>query len=185
MTFVLLLCLAAIPTKAESANPQQKPNIILVMPDDLGYGDYACLGNPVMRTPSVDAFKKESLLLTQFHVSPTCSPTRSALMSGRHEFKNGVTHTIHERDCRIIPAPGSGGWGTGGDQSPPVQLYNLANDLGETKNLAAAMSEKVTEMKTLLKKLITDGRSTPGAPQQNDVEVVRYPLASGTKKTNR
>jgi arylsulfatase len=74
------------------------PNIILVMPDDVGYGDYACLGSPIMQTPAVDAFKKESLLLTQFHVSPTCSPTRSALMSGRHEFKNGVTHTIFERE---------------------------------------------------------------------------------------
>ncbi len=78
--------------------PQTKPNIILVMPDDLGYGDYACLGNPITHTPSVDAFKKQSLLFTQFHVSPTCAPTRSALMSGRHEFKNGVTHTIMERE---------------------------------------------------------------------------------------
>jgi autotransporter-associated beta strand protein len=77
---------------------QSKPNIILVMPDDVGYGDYACLGNPIMRTPSVDAFKKEGLLFTQFHVSPFCSPTRAALMSGRHEFKNGVTHTIRERE---------------------------------------------------------------------------------------
>ena len=68
------------------------------MPDDVGYGDYACLGNPIMRTPVVDAFKKESLLLTQFHLSPTCAPTRAALMSGRHEFKNGVTHTIYERE---------------------------------------------------------------------------------------
>lgn len=76
----------------------EKPNIILVMPDDVGYGDYACLGNPIMRTPGVDAFKKQSLLFTQFHVSPTCSPCRSALMSGRHEFKNGVTHTILERE---------------------------------------------------------------------------------------
>ena len=49
-----------------------KPNIILVMPDDVGYGDYACLGNPIMRTPSVDTFKKQSLLFKQFHVSPTC-----------------------------------------------------------------------------------------------------------------
>lgn len=74
------------------------PNIIIVMPDDAGYGDYACLGNPVMRTPTVDAFKEQSLLLTQFHVSPTCAPSRAALMSGRHEFKNGVTHTILERE---------------------------------------------------------------------------------------
>lgn len=76
----------------------KRPNIILVMPDDTGYGDYACLGNPIMRTPVVDSFKKEALLFTQFHVSPTCSPCRAALMSGRHEFKNGVTHTILERE---------------------------------------------------------------------------------------
>ncbi len=82
------------PAPAEAAHP----NIVLVMPDDVGYGDYACLGNPIMRTPSVDAFKKQSLLFTQFHVSPTCAPCRSALMSGRHEFKNGVTHTILERE---------------------------------------------------------------------------------------
>lgn len=75
-----------------------KPNIIIVMPDDLAYGDYGCLGNPVLQTPSVDGFIKESLLFTKFHVSPTCAPTRAALMSGRHEFKNGVTHTIIERE---------------------------------------------------------------------------------------
>jgi arylsulfatase len=46
----------------------------------------------------VDAFKEESLLFTQFHVSPKCAPTRAALLSGRHEFKNGVTHTVFERE---------------------------------------------------------------------------------------
>ena len=98
----LLLALLLAPLAALCAiaqpEPGSKPNIILVMPDDLGYGDYACLGNPITHTPSVDAFKKESLLFRQFHVSPTCSPCRSALMSGRHEFKNGVTHTILERE---------------------------------------------------------------------------------------
>lgn len=94
-TAALLVPLAALP----AAEPlPTRPNIILVMPDDVGYGDYACLGNPILKTPSVDAFKKESLLFTQFHVSPTCSPCRSALLSGRHEFKNGVTHTIFERE---------------------------------------------------------------------------------------
>jgi len=75
-----------------------QPNIILVMPDDVGMGDYACMGNPVIQTPAVDAFRQQSLLFDRFHVSPTCAPTRSALMSGRHEFKNGVTHTIFERE---------------------------------------------------------------------------------------
>ena len=101
-TFSLLVGLGLFPlfvlSAADESKVSLKPNIILVMPDDVGYGDYACLGSPITRTPSVDAFKKESLLLTQFHVSPTCAPTRSALMSGRHEFKNGVTHTILERE---------------------------------------------------------------------------------------
>ena len=87
---------------------------------------------------------------------------------------------------KYIPAPGSGGWGSGGDQSQPVQLYNLADDLGETKNLAAAMPEKVAEMKVLLERLIADGRSTPGAPQKNDVEVRRYPAGpAGAAKKKR
>lgn len=81
---------------------------------------------------------------------------------------------------KYIPGPGSGGWGQGGDQSQPVQLYNLADDPGESKNLAAALPEKVAAMKTLHEKLITDGRSTPGAPQKNDVAVKRYPDESAT-----
>ena len=81
-----------------AASTPSQPNIVIVMPDDAGYGDYACLGSPIIQTPSVDAFKKQSLLFTQFHVSPTCAPSRAALMSGRHEFKNGVTHTIYERE---------------------------------------------------------------------------------------
>ena len=90
------LVLLAVPSMA--GDQPVKPNIILVMPDDLGYGDYSCLGNPVMKTPAVDAFSRQSVRFTDFHVSPTCSPTRAALLTGRHEFKNGVTHTILERE---------------------------------------------------------------------------------------
>jgi arylsulfatase A-like enzyme len=81
-----------------------KPNIILVMTDDQGYGDLACHGNPVIQTPHIDAFYKEAARFTDFHVSPTCSPTRSALMTGRHEFKNGITHTINERERLTLKA---------------------------------------------------------------------------------
>ncbi|MGA0094790.1 MAG: arylsulfatase, partial [Chthoniobacterales bacterium] len=94
---ILTTCLLLSPWATfHAASPP--PNIILVMPDDVGYGDYASLGAPIMQTPAVDAFKKKSLLFTQFHVSATCSPTRAAMLSGRHEFKNGVTHTIFERE---------------------------------------------------------------------------------------
>ena len=87
----------------------------------------------------------------------------------------GGVPALRSGNWKYIPAPGSGGWGKGGDPSQPVQLYDLADDLGETKNLAATMPEKVAEMKTLLEKLITHGRSTPGEPQKNDVEVKRFP----------
>ena len=63
----------------------------------------------------------------------------------------------------------------------PVQLYDLATDIGETNNLAASQPERVAEMKALLEKLIADGRSTPGEPQKNDVTVVRFPKAGAPK----
>ena len=75
-----------------------RPNIILVMTDDQGMGDLSCMGNGVLRTPNLDRFYGISTRFTEFHVSPTCSPTRSAIFSGRHEFRNGVTHTIKERE---------------------------------------------------------------------------------------
>jgi arylsulfatase len=75
-----------------------RPNIILVMTDDQGYGDLACLGNPKIKTPNLDAMYARSLRFTCFQVSPTCSPTRAALMTGRHEFRSGVTHTYKSRE---------------------------------------------------------------------------------------
>jgi arylsulfatase len=81
-----------------------RPNIIVVMADDVGYGDFSCHGNPVIHTPNIDAFYKQSVRFTDFHVSPTCAPTRSALMTGRHEFKSGVTHTILERERMSLRA---------------------------------------------------------------------------------
>lgn len=75
-----------------------RPNIVVVMTDDQGMGDLSCLGNQVLRTPNLDRFYELSTRFTDFHVSPTCAPTRSALLSGRHEFRNGVTHTIKERE---------------------------------------------------------------------------------------
>ena len=81
-----------------------RPNIIIVMPDDIGYGDFACLGNPIIHTPTIDALSRESVRFTDFHVSPTCAPTRAALMTGRHEFKSGVTHTIYERERLSLQA---------------------------------------------------------------------------------
>lgn len=75
-----------------------RPNIILVMTDDQGYGDLSCHGHPLLRTPNLDQLAEQSTRFTDFHASPTCAPTRAALMSGLAPFKVGVTHTILERD---------------------------------------------------------------------------------------
>lgn len=82
----------------------RRPNIIFILTDDQGYGDLSCHGNPILKTPNLDRLHDEGVRFTDYHVSPTCSPTRSALMTGRHEFKNGVTHTILERERLTLQA---------------------------------------------------------------------------------
>ncbi len=80
-----------------STAPSQRPNVVLVITDDQGYGDLGAHGNTMIRTPHLDALHKESVRLTDYHVDPTCSPTRSALMSGRYSTRTGVWHTIMGR----------------------------------------------------------------------------------------
>jgi arylsulfatase A-like enzyme len=75
----------------------EKPNVILVITDDQGYGDLACHGNPWIKTPNLDDLYQESVRLTDFHVSPTCAPTRAALMTGRYNNRTGVWHTVTGR----------------------------------------------------------------------------------------
>jgi arylsulfatase len=79
-----------------------QPNIVFFFTDDQGYGDISAHGNPILKTPHLDRLRAESVRFEDFHVSPTCAPTRAALFTGRHEFKNGITHTILERE-RLAP----------------------------------------------------------------------------------
>ncbi len=80
--------------KPEETNTPQKPNIILIMTDDQGYGDLGCHGNPVIQTPNMDKLYTESVRLTNFHVGTTCAPTRAGLMTGMNCNRVGVWHTI-------------------------------------------------------------------------------------------
>ena len=92
---------AAAPTKPITG---AQPNIIFILTDDQGYGDISAHGNPILKTPHLDRLRADGVRFTDFHVSPTCSPTRSALFTGRHEFKNGITHTILERERMTLAA---------------------------------------------------------------------------------
>src|SRR5262245_36020931 len=59
-----------------------RPNVIVVLSDDQGYGDFSCHGNPVLKTPNLDKLHSQSVRLTDFHVAPMCSPTRGQLLTG-------------------------------------------------------------------------------------------------------
>ncbi|MGA0039377.1 MAG: arylsulfatase [Pirellulales bacterium] len=80
-----------------SAAESARPNIVLVIADDQGYGDLGHTGNPVIQTPHLDALAAESTSLTNYHVAPTCSPTRAALLTGHWTDRTGVWHTINGR----------------------------------------------------------------------------------------
>jgi len=101
----VLVALGALAGGARAGDALPKrPNIVFILTDDQGYGDLGCHGNPVVRTPNLDRLHAESVRLTDYHVSPTCAPTRTSLMTGRHEFKSGVTHTIQERERMSLKA---------------------------------------------------------------------------------
>jgi arylsulfatase A-like enzyme len=77
---------------AAAAEPA-RPNIVLVMADDQGFGDIGIHGNNKIQTPTLDRFAREGVELTRFYVSPVCSPTRSSLLTGRYHYRTGIIHT--------------------------------------------------------------------------------------------
>ncbi|TRX51903.1 arylsulfatase [Fulvivirga sp. M361] len=81
-------------TEQQQKASQEKPNVIIVITDDQGYGDLGHTGNPIIQTPALDKFAAEAVSLTNYHVGTTCAPTRAGLLTGRNCNRNGVWHTI-------------------------------------------------------------------------------------------
>ena len=97
---LLVIAFSFSVSSTQAAKPAfgKQPNVILVITDDQGYAPVGRHGHPWIHTPHLDQMHDKSTRFTRFLVSPTCSPTRAALMSGRHPLKNGITHTILERE---------------------------------------------------------------------------------------
>jgi arylsulfatase A-like enzyme len=72
-------------------------NVVFLLTDDQGYGDLGCHGNPILQTPCIDRFHDQSVRFTNFHVGPTCAPTRSGLFTGHYANSTGVWHTVGGR----------------------------------------------------------------------------------------
>ncbi len=89
---------APSPAFAESATPR-RPNIVLILADDLGWGDMGCYGHKHVRTPNLDRLAREGVRMTSFYAdAPVCSPTRAALLTGRLPQRNGLTNVIETTD---------------------------------------------------------------------------------------
>ncbi|MDX2432269.1 MAG: arylsulfatase [Bacteroides sp.] len=95
--FLVLLIYSQSGRLQAMEKPASRPNIILILTDDQGYGDLGRHGHPLLKTPNLDRLYDESIRFDKFYVSPSCAPTRAALMTGMHEFRNGVTHTMIPR----------------------------------------------------------------------------------------
>ena len=104
---------------AATAHAAGRPNVIVIMTDDQGYGDFSCHGHPFVRTPNVDALARESIRLTDFHVAPMCTPTRAQLMTGLDAFRTRAINVSSGRTLMKADLPtladvlADGGYRTG------------------------------------------------------------------------
>lgn len=100
MKHLLLPLLAFCACFPSSAAENRPPNIVIILADDLGYGDLGCYGHPAFKTPRIDRMAAEGARLTRFNCpAPFCAPTRASLMTGRYPFRCGMNQN---------PAPDGG-----------------------------------------------------------------------------
>ncbi|MCA8995668.1 MAG: arylsulfatase [Planctomycetaceae bacterium] len=96
MMFALALVLTSHELIAEQAG---RPNVLLIMTDDQGYGDLSINGNPHLRTPSIDGLAKSGIRFERFYVNSFCAPTRAALLTGRYPVRTGTYGVTHNKEC--------------------------------------------------------------------------------------
>jgi len=96
-----------------------RPNVVLIMTDDQGYGDFGVMGNPVIETPHIDAMAQRSASMSTFYVSPVCSPTRACLMTGRYNYRTRVIDTyvgrsmLEPEEVTVAEVLSAAGYATG------------------------------------------------------------------------
>lgn len=97
LVHILILSIQALPFAANCVLGAPRPNVVLIMTDDQGFGDLGIHGNPFIRTPHIDGLAKKSAVLPNFFVSPVCTPTRASLMTGRYNYRTRAIDTFRGR----------------------------------------------------------------------------------------
>lgn len=93
---VVLFACGPASVATEAPNSELRPNVVLILTDDLGYGDLSCHGQAQYQTPVIDRLAKEGVRATDFYVPvPYCAPSRAALLTGRFPLRNGMTRNPH------------------------------------------------------------------------------------------
>jgi arylsulfatase A-like enzyme len=93
----VLVLAACSPAASHVVADNTRPNVVLIMTDDQGYGDLSRHGNPILRTPNLDQLAEQSIRLTDFHVAPVCTPTRGQLLTGLDALRNGASSATGQR----------------------------------------------------------------------------------------
>src|SRR5687768_6180713 len=104
---VLLLFGAAVTAEAQGQPAgSPRPNVVLIITDDVGYGDFGSYGAPDIKTPNVDRLAREGVKLTDFYAAPTCTPTRASLITGRYQQRVALEEALPSagaRDRGLLP----------------------------------------------------------------------------------
>ena len=101
LAVVLAGCLAA--NHAARAQTPRGTNIVIILADDLGYGDLGAFGSPNIKTPRLDAMAAEGQKWTNFYVQPVCSPSRAALLTGRLPIRSGMYGVVRRHRAESVP----------------------------------------------------------------------------------
>lgn len=118
LTVIPLTFLAVFPAIA-AVTDEKKPNVLLIITDDQGYGDLGVHGNQQVQTPNLDRLAAESIRFDRFYVSPLCAPTRASLLTGRYSLRTGAKgvsqglETMQSKEVTIAEALRDNGYRTG------------------------------------------------------------------------
>src|SRR5690606_26629657 len=103
--FRILVFWAILPSCFAMAQSADPPNVVIILADDLGYGDLSSYGHPLIRTENLDSMADEGVRLTSFYAAAsTCTPSRAALMTGRYPLRSGLPYVIFPKEDKGLPA---------------------------------------------------------------------------------